>query len=138
MRVVDGVLVVVAVVGCSRPEKPNEIPAGAYTTEMAPSDVPANLSSAQTDSMTGTWTLHFSPGNLAVDFKRSRVVDAPIRVVGNRVTFDSTDSGPAACHLPATYTYTVERGTARFSKVTDQCDGRAAVLTSHPLRRQSP
>jgi hypothetical protein len=45
-------------------------------------------------------TLQFSPDNLAVDFKERRVVDAPIRVAGNRVTFDSTDVGPPA---PATF-----------------------------------
>jgi hypothetical protein len=46
--------------------------------------------------MYGTWTLNFSPGRVAVDLKGNRVVEAPIQVSGNRVTFDSTDAGPAA------------------------------------------
>jgi hypothetical protein len=140
MRSVDLAVsvVAVAIAGCARTGESRGIPPGAYTTEMGPSDLPDSLPPTDRDGMTGTWTLHFSPGRVAVDFKGSRVVEAPIQVSGDRVTFDSAGTGSSACHLPGTYTYTVGNGALRFKRVSDQCDGRAAVLTTHPLRTKSP
>src|SRR5918997_1323648 len=88
----------IALSGCARSQEFRGIPPGAYTTEMGRSDFSDSIPAGETDSMYGTWTLHFSPGRVAVDLKGNRVVEAPIQVSGNRVTFDSTDTGPAACH----------------------------------------
>jgi hypothetical protein len=128
----------IAISGCARSGESSGIPPGTYTTEMSPSDFPDSLAAGETDSMYGTWTLHFSPGRVAVELKGKRVVEAPVQVSGNRVTFDSTDTGPAACRMPGTYTYTLENGAIRFARVSDECDGRAAVLTTHPMRKKSP
>ena len=45
---------------------------------------------------------------------------------------DDKDTGPYACHLPATYPRSVSGDSLTFVKVNDECAGRAAVLAAHP------
>ena len=53
-----------------------------------------------------------------------------------KIYLDDKDTGPYACHLSATYRYSVSSDSLTFVKVNDGCAGQAAVLTAHPHMRE--
>jgi Zn-dependent M28 family amino/carboxypeptidase len=113
------------------------IPAGRYTTTLTRADLARRVPAAEVDSMVGPWTMTFdSTGHFTVERNGTQIVQGVAQPrPGRRVYFDAKDTGPAACHMPATYRYTVQGDRLTLRKVSDKCDGRAAVLTSHPHTR---
>jgi len=115
------------------------IPAGTYTTTLTTADVTGRVKEVPTDSMVGTWTLMIdSAGHFTVQRNGHQLVAGVARPrPGHRVYFDTTETGPGACHTPATYRYAVRGDSLTLRKVSDKCDPRIAVLTSHPHTRGS-
>jgi hypothetical protein len=114
------------------------IPAGSYTTTLSAKDVVGRVKSTPADSLVGNWTMTFDDaGHFAALWNGKEVVaGTTVPQAGNRVYFDENDTGPYACHAPATYTYTVRGDRLTLRKVDDRCNGRVAVLASHPFTRR--
>jgi hypothetical protein len=117
--------------------QPGGIPAGTYRTTLTKADLKGRVPPAQADSMAGPWVMSLdAAGHMKVQWNGRDVVDGTAQPrSGHRVYFDAKDTGPYACHMPATYRYSVRGARLTLSKVSDKCDGRAAVLTTHPFTR---
>ncbi|AHG92377.1 hypothetical protein J421_4842 (plasmid) [Gemmatirosa kalamazoonensis] len=115
------------------------IPAGTYRTTVTKAELKGRVPPAEVDSVAGPWVVTFdAAGHMTVQWKgRQVVVGTAQPKPGHRVYFDAKDTGPYACHMPATYRYSVRGTRLVLSKVSDKCAGRAAVLTAHPLARGS-
>jgi len=112
------------------------IPSGTYTTTIADADVPASAPADMRSQIVGAWEIVMDgSGHAMVRFGGRQVVDAPYTVSGNEITF-TEDTGEFACRSSARYTWQASGGQLRFTKVEDSCDGRAMVLTAHPLTRR--
>jgi len=114
------------------------IPAGTYTTTLTKADLAGRVPAEEVDSLVGVWTqTHDSTGRFVVRWKGTQVVEAVAKPMpGDQIYLDDKDTGPYACHLPATYRYSVSGDSLSFVKVSDECAGRAAVLTAHPHMRE--
>ena len=115
------------------------IPAGTYRTTLTKADLKGRVPPAEADSMAGPWVVAFdAAGHMTVQWNGRQVVEGTAQPKpGHRVYFDAKDTGPYACHMPGTYRYSVRGTRLTLSKVSDKCDGRAAVLTARPLARGS-
>jgi hypothetical protein len=92
------------------------LPLGKYTTKVK---TPATLK--------GTWVLTFSKGG------RYTITDNGAVVVRGHFTSTSriylgNETGPAACPRPGAYAWKRAGKTLKFTKLSDPCAGRAAVL----------
>jgi hypothetical protein len=113
------------------------IPAGAYRTSLTKAELIKQVKPQEADSLAGPWVLTFDGGgHMTVQWQGRQVVEGTAQPKpGHRVYFDAKDTGPYACHMPGTYRYSVRGTRLTLQKVSDKCDGRAAVLTTHPLAR---
>jgi hypothetical protein len=113
------------------------IPAGTYRATLTKADLTGRVKAEEVDSMTGPWVLAFdAAGHMKVQWNGRQVVEHTVQLkTEHQVYFDTTDTGPYACHMPGTYRYSVHGTRLTLSKVSDKCDGRAAVLTTHPFTR---
>ncbi|HEX8210044.1 MAG TPA: hypothetical protein VF584_07640 [Longimicrobium sp.] len=130
-----GLLVVGAPVG------PTQGPAGAiageYAVAIAAADLPASTPGDVRSNVVGSWRLSFRPqGDVTVGLNGREVVRSAFEVRGNTILFPATDSGQYACHRPATYTWSRTGRELTLKAVADDCPGRVAVLTTHPLVTQ--
>jgi hypothetical protein len=97
------------------------LPLGKYTTSVK---TPARLK--------GIWVLNFMQGG------KYTITDNGVVVVRGHFTstsriYLSNETGPAACTQFGVYAWKRAGKTLRFTKVSDPCVGRAAVL-GHPFR----
>jgi hypothetical protein len=129
----------VALVTAPAASQSGGIPAGSYRTTLTKADLTGRVKAEEVDSVAGPWVLAFdATGHMTVQRNGQQVVEGTAQLKpGHRVYFDAKDTGPYACHMPATYRYAVSRTRLTLTKVSDKCDGRAAVLTAHPLARGS-
>lgn len=113
------------------------IPAGTYTTTLTKADLASRVPAEQVDSLVGEWTQTYdSTGRLVVRWKGTQVAEAVAKPMpDSQIYLDDKDTGPYACHLPATYRYSVGGDSLTFVKVSDECAGRVVVLTAHPHKR---
>lgn len=111
---------------------------GNLTATFTAADLPAGVPQEARAQMAGAWEVQFHQGNHYVANHNGRqVVEGNYRIEGNQITFTGRESGPMACTSPATYTWQVTNGQARFTLVGDEpCRGRAAVLTARPFAFQ--
>lgn len=123
------------------PVGPAQGPAGAIAGEYAVTIAAADLSPSTPGDVrsmvVGSWRLSFTPrGDLTVRLNGREMVRSGIEVRGNTILFPATDSGPYACHRPATYTWSRTGRELTLKAVSDECPGRIAVLTTRPLAMQ--
>jgi hypothetical protein len=112
---------------------PMGFPVGTYTTTIVTSDIPASVSADMRTGLAGAWEIAFGDnGHAQVSVNGRQVVDAPFQVSGRDFTLGE-DTGEYACHSPARYTWHATATELHLSRVEDSCDGRAVVLTAHPL-----
>jgi hypothetical protein len=84
----------------------------------------------------GAWVIDFGAnGHAPVTLNGRQVVDATFTVNGNQLVM-GTDTGEYACNATARYTWHAAGGELHLTKLEDPCDGRAIVLTAHPLVRR--
>jgi len=84
-------------------------------------------------SLNGTWILTFSANGfytVAKKPKTSTVLSGGGSTVSGKTITLFDHSGPMACKTPAQYTFAVSGKSLRFTKVTDTCSGRLALLGS--------
>ena len=111
-------------------------PMATYTTTMVAADVPAGAPADMASQLVGSWTIAFGDnGHAMVSLNGRQMVDAPFTVSGNVLTL-TEDTGEYACHSTARYNWHATATELHLSKLEDACDGRAAVLTAHPLVRR--
>jgi hypothetical protein len=110
---------------------------GDYTVTLAAADLPATMPDSVKQRTIGTWTLSLHQGVHYVGSQNGReVVDGPYSVSGNQFTLPAGDRGPYACRTTGTYTWQMNNDQLTFTRVQDQCEGRARVLTTRPLTRK--
>jgi hypothetical protein len=130
-----GLLVVGAPVGST--QGPAGAIAGEYAVTIAAADLSASTPSDVRSMVVGSWRLSFAPrGDVTVGLNGREVVRSGIQVRGNTILFPATDTGPYACHRPGTYTWSRTGRELTLKAVSDECPGRIAVLTTHPLAMQ--
>jgi hypothetical protein len=120
------------------PVGPTQGPAGAiagdYAVTIAAADLSASTPGDVRGMVVGSWRLVFTPrADVVVSVGGREVVRSGIVVRGNTILFPATDSGPYACHRPGTYTWSRMGRELTLTRVSDECPGRVAVLTTHPL-----
>ena len=133
------IVVGAAIAGATASAQASGIPSGTYRTSLTRAELSHRVKPADADSLIGAWSLTFdAAGHMTVLWKGQHVVEGIAQAKpGHRVYFDDKDTGQYACHMPATYRYSVHGSQLTFRKVSDKCDGRAAVLTTHPLAKGS-
>ncbi|MET0399973.1 MAG: hypothetical protein ABW277_24500 [Longimicrobiaceae bacterium] len=110
---------------------------GEYTVTIAAADIPAEMPDSIRQQMIGTWNIGLHEGNhVLVTYNGREVVSGPYMVSGNQLTLPANDTGPYACRTAATYTWQTSGDQLALTRVQDACDGRAVVLTRHPLMRR--
>ncbi len=110
---------------------------GDYTVAIALTDIPATMPDSLRQKMAGTWVLALHDGgHYVVTLNGREFVQGPYVVSGNQLTFTAADLGPEACRTTGSYTWQMSDGRLTLTRVRDQCDGRAMVLTTRPLTRQ--
>lgn len=96
------------------------LPLGKYTANIK---APARLK--------GIWVLNFTKGGKYAISDSGAVVVRGHFTSTSRIYF-SNETGPAACPQLGVYAWKRTGKTLKFTKVSDPCPGRAAVL-SHPF-----
>ena len=83
----------------------------------------------------GTWSLTVTSSG-AYTVRRDGAVGARGNATfsAGKVRFKDT-GGPASCPTAGTYRYTKTASSIRFTKVTDACAGRPAVLTTMAFKK---
>ena len=115
---------------------PAGFPHGTYAVTIVAGDIPAAAPADMAAQLVGPWVLAFGDnGHALVSFNGRQVVDAPFTVNGNELILP-TDTGEYACNSTARYTWHAMGNELHLTKVEDACDGRAVVLTAHPLVRR--
>ena len=90
---------------------------------------------AQAPRTAGMWEVSFAEdGGFTVTHDGEGVVQGRYTVEGNRLTF-TDESGPLACDQPAAYEWSLSGSELTMTRVEDACEGRAGVLSAHPLTK---
>jgi hypothetical protein len=111
---------------------------GDYTVNLAEADFAAAVPAQMRGALAGTWRIAFHGNDHYVATLNGReVVQGTYRLNGNQITFEADDTGPFACGTQARVVFRVNHGNMiQFSPAgPDECDGRAAVLTTRPFVR---
>lgn len=110
---------------------------GNYTVTIAASDLPPGMPQQAQSRAVGTWGLAFHEGNhFVVTHEGRQVLEGPYRATGDRIMFDTGESGQYACNTPVTYTWRTANGQTTFTPVgTDACQGRLLAMTTRPYTR---
>lgn len=110
---------------------------GDYSVTLAAADIPAAMPDSMRQQMIGSWIIALHDGgHFVVTHNGREVVQGPYVVSGNQVTLTAGDSGPYACRTTGSYTWQMSNDRLTLTRVRDQCDGRAMVLTTRPLTRR--
>ncbi len=113
------------------------IPDGTYATTITRADAPSDMSPGLADSLAGRWTLSMTGFHFVARFNGAEVVSSDYHSIGNQqIHFPTDDVGPMACHADGVYRVAVADHQITYTKVRDECTGRAMVLTAHPLVMQ--
>ena len=78
-------------------------------------------------ALNGTWTLHFTTGHYTVAENGKTVIRGVDTVKANVLTWHDK-SGPFACSATGKYKFKMTGKKLKFTKVSDSCAGREAVL----------
>ena len=106
---------------------------GNYAVRLEEADLPQQQRSASA----GAWTFAFQGGDRFV-WRRdaSEVVRGRYELRGNQITFPGPETGSAACSATGVYAWQIADDQLTFTRVSDSCLERIAVLTSRPLVRR--
>jgi hypothetical protein len=104
---------------------------GVYSVTLADSDLPSSAAATGMSlRVVGTWEMTVDgTGHAVVRFNGQQVVDMPLEVQGNQVTF-AGGTGEYACQGSGRYTWEATAAGLRFTRVEDSCAGRVVALTS--------
>ena len=126
------VLLLIASVSFAQDNGPN---AGAYTSSIAATEIPAGIPTEARPIFVGEWTM-----NLGDDHRYRIAKDGKVLVEGHfdssakeiRFTDESGDLACAAEMKTGSYHWVFEDKKLTFTSIGDDCDGRRLVLTVHP------
>ena len=137
ITLVLGGVVALALISAACSSAPTSFPPGTYFTQITDADIPSGFPLDQVD-LRGEWELEFTQaGRMHLRQGGEELATGDYTSDAETLEFGE-DEGPLACSFfdlgNGRYQWSQDGDTITLVLISDRCDGRAIVVTAHPLK----